>query len=230
MTIAIVPGERHAQDESADTDDHGVERGDERDPEEVASHCGLDVVGDQRRELDRKAQVAVDPALDRRAVLQQEEDAEAGEREEEDERGEGADTAREPVQHRVTRSGDGVLDVALCRGGVVGTGVVEPLLDRVDGVGERGLDLRRLIADPGDHEHHDHDDERDQAEKHDCSARCARHVMSFEPGDEWRGDDGDDRAEGDGLHDRGGDAQDPDKADQQGKQADKEPRHEAEIA
>ena len=88
------PRLRYADDERAEADDDAVERGDGGDAHEVApqrlQRAGEDDVADHRRH----AEVALRPRPDHRTVLEEEEEAQGGEREEHGQRGEGLDPGR----------------------------------------------------------------------------------------------------------------------------------------
>ena len=55
------PEQGHAEDQAADGDDDGAERGDDRDPEEVAAERAEHALGDRLRDVGRHADVPAPP-------------------------------------------------------------------------------------------------------------------------------------------------------------------------
>ena len=81
----------HADDERPQADDDAVERGDGGDAHEIAPQRLQRAADDDVADGPRHAEVAFRPCPDRRAVLQEEEEAQGGEREEDRQRRKGLD-------------------------------------------------------------------------------------------------------------------------------------------
>ena len=175
------------------------------------------------------AEVPVDEAPHDRAVLEQEERRERAERQEEDERGQSLDPVHDALQERLPcRRGP-------ARGVVGGAGAVDarvlgPALDRVDRLVQGRLDLRRLLGDAAEDDEEDQDAEREEPEEHEDRAGDPRDPAALHLRDERAGDRREDRADGDGDRDRGGQRQQPREPDEEDRHADEEPREQAEVA
>ena len=103
------PGERHADDQRREPDEDAVERGDDRDAQEVAAQRLGDVARHDVADRFRDPEMPVDEAAHHRAVLEHEERAERREREEEQDRRQAVDALRDAAQQRRADLGRGLL-------------------------------------------------------------------------------------------------------------------------
>ena len=166
----------------------------------------------------------IDPGPHGRAVLEQEEQAQRGQRQPEHERGEPADAVDDALGERR----DDLRDVRLhARRGVRGAALVdpdvlEPALRPRGGLGRVLRDRVVLRGDPADDEdQHDHR-QRDQREQHDHGGRSPRHVPR-EPADDRHRHRRDDRRRHHRAPDRVGGPEEPDQAEDEPDQADEQP-------
>ena len=158
-------------------------------------------------------------------VHQQEEQAQRRHREEEDERGELLDAAREAVEERVGAARDAGAGALLRRVGLVGAQpeVLEPARDRVLRRVELGADVAVEAGDPGDDHDDDADADGDDQEQHQSGAEDPRHPVARHPADERRADGGDDRRGDHRDDDHLRQPEDPDQPDDRDGDPDEEP-------
>ena len=176
------PRLRYADDEGAEADDDAVERGDDGDPQEVApqrlQRAGEDDAGDRRRH----AEVALRPRPDHRTVLEEEEEAQGGEREEHGQRGEGLDPGPHTGEEGVEALAQPLarVTVRLLRAPRAHAEIVEPALDLVGSLRELRREGRRLARDAPDDHHREGHAQQQEAEEDDRRTRAAREAAALE--------------------------------------------------
>ena len=163
----------HADDERPQADDDAVERGDGGDAHEIAPQRLQRAADDDVADGPRHAEVAFRPCPDRRAVLQEEEEAQGGEREEDRQRRKGLDPgghAGEEGVEGVAQPGAGVA-VRLLRAVRAHAEILEPGLDLVGALRELRREVGRLARDAPDDHHHESRAQHEQAEEDERRAR-----------------------------------------------------------
>ena len=176
--------------------------------------------------------MALHAGAKRRSVLEEEEEAQGGEREAERERRDLGDAVHQAPDERRDDLRRVLLDAVggARRARRVDPGVLEPALNLVGGVAGVSARLVGLRDDPPDHEQEHEGGHGHQCQENDRRPSCPRDAVPPEPADERRGDgchhEGDDHRLGDDC--RG--AEEPDHAEEQRRNADEEPRREPEVA
>ena len=230
VTTAIVPARGTSSKTAAIADDDAVERGHDRDAQEVAAQRPDHVPGDGGGDRERYPEMPVDPAADHRPVFQHEERRKQGEGQEEDHRGEALDPARRPVEELGATVGNSLGNILLGARGPVRAGVVRPSLDLVERLCGGSLDLGGVLDDPAEHEQRHDDCECDQEQQDDESTREPRQTFRLHRTHERACHGGDNRARNHRSDDRRDLTEQPDGAEQHSADTEEEPRLEPEVA
>lgn len=175
--------------------------------------------------------MALDPRTDRRTVLEQEEEAQGRYRNEERERSEPLDPARDALRQRLERIAGTGTDVVVRRLGlaIADAEVREPALELSGAVFQLVADRGGLGGDAAEDEISDEDTGHDDQQQDQEGTDAARHPMALEQIDQLAGDRGDhtghDQRDDDYLCQR----QEPDDARDEDHDADGEPGGEPRV-